>query len=61
VLGNTRCVLRNVRVGTLVAIYATKPRKECGCLSVLIPNSEPDRFEFHNGIINHNAPNCKDI
>ena len=40
---------------------AMKSRKECGSRAVLIPNSEPDRFEFHNGIVNHNAPNCKNI
>jgi len=38
-----------------------KPPKDCGCCNVLIPNSEPDPFEFHNGIINHTAPNCKHI
>ena len=53
--------LKTVRVGILVSIYAMKPHKQCGCCALLVPDSESDRFEFHNVIINHDAANCKDI
>ena len=42
-------------------IHDMKPRKKCGCRAVFSPKFEPGRFEFHNGITNHNAPNCNDI
>jgi hypothetical protein len=52
---------QNVRERKFVSIHAMKPCKGCGCRAVFVPHSEPDRFEFHNVIINHHATNCKKI
>jgi len=44
--GNTSCIQKTVRVGKFVAIYAKKPRKECGCWAVLVRKSEQIGLSF---------------